>query len=253
MAAYKGVGQAAREAGSATVEAARAGIADAKAAPGRALQRAKDAARLKAEAIAEKAREAKREAEHQRVRQGVNAAIDTIEEYGYVVALKPLTLPTQQSTRLNPSIGRGTKHRDTVAEAVTKRLRSQGVAKAEATSRAYAIATAAEQRRQGLRTNPTPIDIASLDFGHFKKTVKIAGYYNVRTGRRFARVVSKDGTFVTDVPVADGGKEGSRAKGADAIKRRLETMGVELRDGPTDTKWSVRVGGRMGAPGEGTP
>ena len=235
MAAYKGVGQAAREAGSATVEAARAGIADAKAAPGRALQRAKDAARLKAEAIAEKAREAKREAEHQRVRQGVNAAIDTIEEYGYVVALKPLTLPTQQSTRLNPSIGRGTKHRDTVAGAVTKRLRAQGVAKKEAVSRGFAIATAAE-----LRHNPTPIDIASLDFGHFKKTVKIAGYYNVRTGRRFARVVSKDGTFVTDVPVADGGKDGSRAKGADAIKRRAyEQLRIHIE--PTNWKPSVRV------------
>jgi len=143
-------------------------------------------------------------------------------------------------TRRNPSIGRGTKHRDTVAEAVTKRLRAQGVAKKEATSRAYAIATAAEQRRQGLRTNPTPIDIASLDFGHFKKTVKIAGYYNVRTGRRFARVASKDGTFVTDVPVADGGKEGSRAKGADAIKRRAyEQLRIHIE--PTNWKPSVRV------------
>ncbi len=39
-------------------------------------------------------------------------------------------------------------------------------------------------------------------------------------------------------------------EGADAIKRRLEAMGVELRDGPTDTKWSVRAGGGIpGAPG----
>jgi len=135
----------------------------------------------------------------------------------------------------NPSIGRGTKHRDAVAGAVAKRLRAQGIAKKEAVSRGFAIATAAE-----LRTNPTPIDVASLDFGHFKKTVKIAGYYNVRTGRRFARVVSKDGTFVTDVPVADGGKGGSRAKGADAVKRRAyDQLRVHLQ--PTTWKPSVRV------------
>jgi hypothetical protein len=137
--------------------------------------------------------------------------------------------------RRNPSIGRGTKHRDAVAEAIAKRLRSEGVPKAEATSRGFAIATAAE-----LRHNPTPIDIASLDFGHFKKTVKIAGYYNVRTGRRFARVVSKDGTFVTDVPVADGGKDGTRAKGVDAIKRRAyEQLRIHIE--PTTWKPSVRV------------
>jgi hypothetical protein len=137
--------------------------------------------------------------------------------------------------RRNPSIGRGTKHRDAVAEAVTRRMRSQGVAKREAVSRGFAIATAAE-----LRKNPTPIDIGSLDFGHFKKTVKIDSYYNVRTGRRFARVVSKDGTFVTDVPVADGGKGGSRAKGADAIKRRAyDQLRVHLQ--PTTWKPSVRV------------
>jgi hypothetical protein len=144
-----------------------------------------------------------------------------------------VTIPAH--LRRNPSIGRGTKHRDTVAEAIAKRLRGEGVPKREAVSRGFAIATAAELRR-----NPTPIDIASLDFGHFKKTVKIAGYYNVRTGRRFARVVSKDGTFVTDVPVADGGKDGSRAKGADAIKKRAyEQLRIHIQ--PTTWKPSVRV------------
>ena len=220
---------------SATLDAARAGVAEAKAAPGRALRGAQEAALRKVEAVAGKLQEVARAADEQRVRKGVNAAIDTIEDYGYVVTLTPRNLPTQKSTRLNPSIGRGTKHRDMVAEAIAKRLRSEGVPKAEATSRGFAIATAAE-----LRKNPTPIDIASLDFPHFKKTVKIAGYYNVRTGRRFARVVSKDGTFVTDVPVADGGKEGSRAKGADAIKRRAyEQLRIHIQ--PTTWKPSVRV------------
>jgi hypothetical protein len=150
--------------------------------------------------------------------------------------LEALLAPaSNRKPRRNPSIGRRTKHRDTVAKAIAKRLRGEGVAKREAVSRGFAIATAAE-----LRKNPTPIDIASLDFPHFKKTVKIAGYYNVRTGRRFARVVSKDGTFVTDVPVADGGKDGSRAKGADAIKRRAyEQLRIHIQ--PTTWKPSVRV------------
>jgi hypothetical protein len=143
--------------------------------------------------------------------------------------------PNRRKPRRNPSIGRGTKHRDRVEAAIERRLRAQGEPKASARSRAYAIATAAE-----LRKNPTPIDIGSLDFGHFKKTVKIAGYYNVRTGRRFARVVSKDETFVTDVPVADGGKDGNRARGADAIKRRAyEQLRIHIQ--PTTWKPSVRV------------
>ena len=148
-------------------------------------------------------------------------------------------------SQTNPSIGRGTKHRDTVAGAVTRRLRAQGVPKKEAVSRGFAIATAGEQRRQGLRANPTPIDIGSLDFAQFKKTVKIDGYYNVRTGRRFARVISKDGTFVTDVPVADGGKDGGRAKGADAIKRRAyEQLRIHIE--PSKWKPSVRVNPGVG-------
>lgn len=257
------------------------------------------------------------------------------ESAGLEALLAPATPernPRRRKARKNPSIGRGTKHRDMVAEAIEKRLRAEGEPKAEARSRAYAIATAAEQRRQGLRKNPTqrealaqivgmlkkagmpfykegtrhekeregitvrlghrkgtisvhtnapnaaalmaqvkhvtgaagwrvifdnaaggavviapplkqnptPIDIASLDFDHFKKTVKIAGYYNVRTGRRFARVVSKDGTFVTDVPVADGGNDGRRAKGAEAIKHRAyEQLRIHLQ--PTTWKPSVRV------------
>lgn len=176
----------------------------------------------------------------------VNAARDEAEAQRRVFLSSELTaakkaLREQQSgTRRNPSIGRGTAHRDMVAEAIEEKLRAEGVAPKQARSRAFAIATAAEQRRQGLRANPTPIDIASLDFPHFKKTVKIAGYYNVRTGRRFARVVSKDGTFVTDVPVADGGKAGSRAKGADAIKRRAyEQLRIHIE--PSKWKPSVRV------------
>jgi hypothetical protein len=124
----------------------------------------------------------------------VNAAIDTIEEYGYVVALKPLTLPTQKSTRLNP----------------------------------------------GERTNPTPIDVASLDFAGFKRTTVIKGYYNVRTGRRFARVASRDGTFITDVPVKDGTPGESGTRGADAIKKRAyEQLRIHIQ--PTKWKPSVRV------------
>jgi hypothetical protein len=162
------------------------------------------------------------------------------ESAGLEALLAPATPERNPRRRRNPSIGRGTKHRDRVAEAIEKRLRAEGEPKAEARSRAYAIATAAEQRRQGVRKNPTPIDIASLDFDHFKKTVKIAGYYNVRTGRRFARVVSKDGTFVTDVPVADGGNDGRRAKGAEAIKHRAyEQLRIHLQ--PTAWKPSVRV------------
>lgn len=135
--------------------------------------------------------------------------------------------------RRNPSIGRGTKHRDIVAKAVAKRLRGQGVPKREAVSRGFAIATAAE-----LRHNPTPIDIASLEFKDFAKTVIIDSQYNVRSGRRFARVISKDGTFVTDVPVADG--QGSGAKGAKAIKRRAwEQLRIHLQ--PSNWKPSVRV------------
>lgn len=142
--------------------------------------------------------------------------------------------------RRNPSMGRGTKHRDTVAEAIEKKLRREGESKAEARSRAFAIATAAEQRRQGLRANPTPIDVASLDFAKFKATTKIDGFYNVRTGRRFARVMSKDGTFVTDVPVKDGTPGESGVHGADAIKRRAyEQLRIHLK--PSAWKPSVRV------------
>lgn len=139
--------------------------------------------------------------------------------------------------RRNPSIGRGTKHRDIVAEAIAKKLRAEGVKKAEATSRGFAIATAAERRRR----NPTPIDIASLDFSHFKKVTKIDGFYNVRSGRRFARVMSKDESFVTDVPVTDGGgPTPHKVKGADAIKRRAyEQLRIHIQ--PTKWKPSVRV------------
>jgi hypothetical protein len=145
----------------------------------------------------------------------------------------------------NPSIGRGTKHRDIVAHAVEERLREEGVPKREARSRGYAIATASEKaRRRGkvyvsrLRANPTPIDIASLEFQDFAKTVVIDSQYNVRSGRRFARVISKDGTFVTDVPVADG--QGSGAKGAKAIKQRAwEQLRIHLQ--PSNWKPSVRV------------
>lgn len=172
---------------------------------------------------------------------------------GLEALLAPAPVSNRKPRRRNPSIGRGTAHRDRVAEAVEERLLAEGVAPRAARSRAYAIATASERRRQRgelsvqrllpnphLRANPTPIDIGSLDFAHFKKTVKIAGYYNVRTGRRFARVVSKDGTFVSDVPVADGGKDGSRARGADAIKRRAYEQ-LRLHIEPTNWKPSVRV------------
>lgn len=155
----------------------------------------------------------------------------------------------RKRTRRNPSIGRGTKHRDIVAHAVEERLREEGVPKREARSRGYAIATASEKaRRRGkvyvsrLRANPTPIDIASLDFDHFKKTVIIDTEYPTRSGRRFARVISKDGTFVTDVPVSDGGISGNahRVRGADAIKKRAwEQLRVHLK--PSTWKPSVRV------------
>ena len=112
------------------------------------------------------------------------AVANAAKMQGASSGLEALLAPaSNRKPRRNPSIGRRTKHRDTVAKAIAKRLRGEGVAKREAVSRGFAIATAAE-----LRKNPTPIDIASLDFPHFKKTVKIAGYYNVRTGRRFARV-----------------------------------------------------------------
>ena len=149
----------------------------------------------------------------------------------------------------NPSIGRGTKHRDTVAAAVEERLLEEGLEPRAARSRAYAIATASEkQRRRGrlsvqhLLPNPTPIDIGSLAFDQFKKTVIIDTQYPTRSGRRFARVISKDGTFVTDVPISDGGISGGekRVRGADAIKKRAwEQLRVHLK--PSTWKPSVRV------------
>lgn len=148
----------------------------------------------------------------------------------------------RRKARRNPSIGRGTAHRDRVEAAIERRLRAEGEPKAAARSRAYAIATAAEQRRQGLRANPTPIDIGSLDFDQFKKTVIIDTQYPTRSGRRFARVISKDGTFVTDVPISDGGISGGahRVRGADAIKKRAwEQLRVHLK--PSTWKPSVRV------------
>lgn len=148
----------------------------------------------------------------------------------------------RKRTRRNPSIGRGTKHRDTVAAAVEERLLDEGVEPRAARSRAYAIATAQEQRRQGLRANPTPIDIGSLAFDQFKKTVIIDTEYPTRSGRRFARVISKDGTFVTDVPISDGGISGGekRVRGADAVKKRAwEQLRVHLQ--PSNWKPSVRV------------
>lgn len=155
----------------------------------------------------------------------------------------------KRKPRRNPSIGRGTAHRDRVAAAVEERLLEEGLEPRAARSRAYAIATASEkQRRRGrlsvqhLLPNPTPIDIASLDFDHFKKTVIIDTEYPTRSGRRFARVISKDGTFVTDVPVSDGGISGNahRVRGADAIKKRAwEQLRVHLK--PSTWKPSVRV------------
>jgi len=154
---------------------------------------------------------------------------------GAASGLEALLAPAPNRRRRNPSIGRGTAHRDRVEAAIERRLRAQGEPKASARSRAYAIATAAELRR-----NPTPIDVASLDFAHFKRTTVIKGYYNVRTGRRFARVMSKDGTFVTDVPVADGGNDGHRVHGADAIKKRAyEQLRIHIQ--PATWKPSVRV------------
>lgn len=155
----------------------------------------------------------------------------------------------RRTTRRNPSIGRGTAHRDRVAAAVEERLLGEGVEPRAARSRAYAIATASEKQRQRgrlsvqrLRANPTPIDIGSLDFDQFKKTVIIDTQYPTRSGRRFARVISKDGTFVTDVPISDGGISGGahRVRGADAIKKRAwEQLRVHLK--PSTWKPSVRV------------
>jgi hypothetical protein len=92
-----------RGAGRATAEAARVGVEEAKTAPGRAVRSARRAVKRKTDEIAERVREAARDADWQRVRRGVNAAVDTIEEYGYVATVKPRTLPTQKSTRLNPA------------------------------------------------------------------------------------------------------------------------------------------------------
>jgi hypothetical protein len=94
--------EAYRGAGRATAAAARAGVEEAKEAPKRAARRARKAVKDRVDAAVKQARDVAREADRQRVRKGVNAAIDTIEEYGYTVTLAPLTLPTQTSTRLNP-------------------------------------------------------------------------------------------------------------------------------------------------------
>ena len=168
---------------------------------------------------------------------------------GLEALLAPAAPATNRKPRRNPSIGRGTKHRDIVAHAVEERLLDEGVEPREARSRGYAIATASEKaRRRGkvyvsrLRANPTPIDIGSLDFAQFKKTVIIDTQYPTRSGRRFARVISKDGTFVTDVPISDGGISGGekRVRGADAIKKRAwEQLRVHLK--PSTWKPSVRV------------
>jgi len=177
-------------------------------------------------------------------------------EQKYVSDVTALLTPEGQALAVsllapkkNPSIGRGTKHRDIVAHAVEERLLEEGVEPRAARSRGYAIATASEKaRRRGkvyvsrLRANPTPIDIASLDFAQFKKTVIIDTQYPTRSGRRFARVISKDGTFVTDVPISDGGISGGekRVRGADAIKKRAwEQLRVHLK--PSTWKPSVRV------------
>jgi hypothetical protein len=166
--------------------------------------------------------------------------IRSVEAFGYKTPEKAYEVAdaTRRKLRIqhmNPSIGRGTAHRDRVEAAIERRLHAQGEPTASARSRAYAIATAAE-----LRKNPTPIDVASLDFAGFKRTTVIKGYYNVRTGRRFARVASKDGTFITDVPVKDGTPGESGTRGADAIKKRAyEQLRIHIQ--PTTWKPSVRV------------
>lgn len=108
--------EAYRSAGRATAEAARAGVEEVKAAPKRAAETAKKAVKRKVEAVQSQIREQVREAEWQRIRKGVNAAIDTIEEYGFTATLAPITLPTQKSTRLNPqrlSVAQGNQMPDT--------------------------------------------------------------------------------------------------------------------------------------------
>jgi len=133
----------------------------------------------------------------------------------------------------NPSIGRATKHRDTVAKAVMKRLRKQGVAKGEATSRAYAIATAAEQRRQGTRRNPMTADLASMPFEEFAKHVVVGKGYNTLSGRRFVRVHSRDNAIVTDVPVSDGDGSPPLRRAIDIKQRAYDQLRVHLQPQPS--------------------
>jgi cysteinyl-tRNA synthetase len=72
-----------------------------------------------------------------------------------------------------------------------------------------------------------------------------------------ARRLLAQGLDATAIDAEVAARTAARARGdfdeADAIKRRLDALGVELRDGPTDTKWSVRAAspGRSGAAGAG--
>ncbi len=135
--------------------------------------------------------------------------------------------------RRNPSIGRGTAHRDRVAAAVAQRLRREGESKAEATSRAYAIATAAEQRRQGLRKNPMTADLASMPFEEFCKHVVVGKGYNTLSNRRFVRVHSRDKAVMTDVPVSDGDGSPPLKRAIDVKRRAYDQLRIHLIPQPS--------------------
>ena len=84
-----------------------------------------------------------------------------------------------------------------------------------------------------LRKNPMTADLASMDFDEFAKHVVIGKGYNTLSGRRFARVHSRDNAVVTDVPISDG-DGGSPLKRAIDIKHRAyDQLRVHLVPGQT--------------------
>lgn len=100
--AYKGVGRAVREARSATVEAARVGVAEAKAAPGRALQAAERKVKRKVKAI-ERAKKKRGYLGDQAVkREKINDCIDTIEGLGFTVTLEPYHRASKRLSIIDP-------------------------------------------------------------------------------------------------------------------------------------------------------
>lgn len=151
-----------------------------------------------------------------------NAAAAQMQAQGSA-GLEALAVTPNRKPRRNPSIGRGTKHRDRVAAAVTKRLRAQGVPKDEATSRGFAIATAAE-----LRHNPMAADLSSMPFEEFAKHVVIGKGYQTLSGRRFVRVHSRDNVVMTDVPVSDGDGHAPMKRAIDIKHRAYEQLRLHL-------------------------